>query len=80
MDMGAMTSASLLTHQIGAAAGPITAFDVSSNYQNVVFGDAPGCFHLYNNNSNQESGGSAATSFNPYSQETQLADAVRYFP
>lgn len=70
MDVGAVTSSSLLTHHI-AATGPITAFDVSANYQNVVFGDAPGCFHLYTNN--QDVG---APAFNPYSQETQFADVV----
>lgn len=73
MDTGAMTSASLVTHQIGAATGPITAFDVSTSQQHVSFGDANGCFHLY---SSVSADGGSPKPFNPYSQETQFADVV----
>jgi len=66
-------SAPLLSHQIQAATGPISAFDVSSSHQSVSFGDEAGCCHLYSNAPNVE--GSHAA-FNPYSQETQFADVV----
>lgn len=78
MDVTQLTHASMMTHHIQAAAGHITAFDVSSNYQNVVFGDAPGCFHLYSSSA-AGGGGSQENSipaFNPYSHETQFADMV----
>lgn len=70
MDTGALTSASLLTHNIEAATGPISAFDVSSSYANAVFGDFSGCFHVYSNRDGP------MPSFNPMSQETQFADVV----
>lgn len=68
----AMTSVSLNMHQI-AAAGPISAFDVSSTYQNIGVGDEAGCFHLYSNNRGDPS---VPNTFNQFSQETQFADMV----
>ena len=73
MDTGAMTSASLITHQIQAATGPITAFDISTSQQHVSFGDANGCFHLYASGITEDG---SPKPFNPYSQETQFADVV----
>lgn len=74
MDTSALTSASLMTHTVEAANGLISAFDVSSHYQNVIFGDEAGCCHLYSATASARDGN--MMSFNPYSQETQFADVV----
>ncbi|XP_067934580.1 PAN2-PAN3 deadenylation complex catalytic subunit Pan2-like isoform X2 [Watersipora subatra] len=68
----AMTSPTHNVCLLEAATAPISAMDVSSTLQHLVFGDQGGCLHLYSTNSQDGS----VSPFNQFSQETTFADVV----
>lgn len=71
LDTTSVTPSSMMLYQVNTQGGVVLSFDISSNCQNMAFGDSSGYIHLFATNEQ--------AAFNAYPQATEFSDPVESF-